>query len=206
MIVQLDAKATNLQSQWEAHQKSLNSNKDLLYNLETFARFVKQNGIKIDDNNVLISAGQSLVIVDKGAINIESNSDISIGKLNNTQMIGIDAQQDYVYLKNKGATMIMGKIALYSGKKQPGILITTPNKNMLQVVEDGFLAGIPGKPGSHGDYKISMLKDKFVMLQKGESLIKMEKDDINIEAKGNINIKSLNGNVNINGKKVNLNE
>jgi hypothetical protein len=206
MIVQLDAKATNLQSQWEAHQKSLNSNKDLLYNLETFARYVKQNQIKIDDNNVLIAAGQSLFIVDKGAINIMADADISIGKLNNTQMIGIDAKQDKVYLKHEGVSLTMGKIELYGGKKQPGILITTPNKNMLQIVEDGFLAGIPGKTGTQGDYKISMLKDKNVTLRKGDSFIKMEKDDINIEAKGNINIKSLNGNVNINGKKVNLNE
>ena len=76
---------------------------------------------------------------------------------------------------------------------------------MLAITDEGFIAGVPGKTGSE-DYRITIAKDKFVQLRKGNSKITMEDDDITFEAEGDINITSKNGNVNINGKKVNLNE
>ncbi len=204
LIVRLEIKAASLQSQWEEHQKSLKKNEDVLYNLEVFSRLVKKNAIKIDGNTVQIIAGQSVVVLDNNSINIETKGDISIGRFNN-KMIGVDIQKDNIYLKHKGASLLVGT-TIIGGKKGPGILLMSPNNTQVAISDIGFGAGVPGKKGKEDDYRIAIYKDKSVLLQKGKSLIKLEKDNIDIEAIGDINIASKNGNVNINGKKVNLNE
>lgn len=43
-------------------------------------------------------------------------------------------------------------------------------------------------------------------MKQGQSSIKLEKKKLEIDLEGHINITSKNGNVNISGKKVNLNE
>ena len=205
MIVRLEGKASSLQSQWDEHQKSLKKNEDVLSMLDSFGRYVKQNGIKIADNYVQIMAGQSLVTLDNNNVDIETPGNISIGSLNKKN-IGIDTQQDYVYLVRKGASLVVGTTTVLGGNKEPGILLKAPNGNMLSITDEVFMAGVPGKSGPEGDFKISIIKDKGVALIKGKSKIKLDKDNIEMEANGNINITSKNGNVNINGKKVNLNE
>ena len=223
MIVRLESKAASLQSRLDEHHKTLEKNRDILDNLESFSRMIKNTGISINGNKVTLQSGQSSLTLKNNNIDISSNGDIAIGTPtksivhiqkdgsifvgpSNSKEFGYDAKKDFIYLKHDGMSLVLGKTTSPSGNKQPGILIKSPNGNMLTITDDGFIAGIPGKTGSQGDYKISMVKNKNVTLRKGESIIKMENDDINIEAKGNINIKSLNGNVNINGKKVNLNE
>ena len=74
------------------------------------------------------------------------------------------------------------------------------------ITDEGFVAGVPGKTGPEDDYKIAIAKDKYVMLKKGKTILKLVDDKIQMEADGDINITSKNGNVNINGKKVSLNE
>jgi len=187
-IVRLEIKAASLQSQWDEHQKSLKNNEDILSKLNVFGRYVKQNVIKVDGNAIQIMAGQSSVILDNNTVNIETKGDITIGRLNNKK-IGIDTQQDYIYLTHKGASLVVGTTTGVGGKKEPGILLKSPNGNMLSISDESFFAGIPGKSGPEGDYQISIVKDKGVALKKGKSIIKLDKDDINIEAKGNISIK-----------------
>ena len=187
-IVRLELKAASLKSQWDEHQKSLKNNKDILAKLDVFGRYVKQNVIKVDGNAIQIMAGQSSVILDNNTVNIETKGDITIGRLNNKK-IGIDTQQDYIYLTHKGASLVVGTTTGVGGNKEPGILLKSPNGNMLSISDESFFAGIPGKSGPEGDYQIAIVKDKGVALKKGKSIIKLDKDDINIEAKGNISIK-----------------
>ena len=47
---------------------------------------------------------------------------------------------------------------------------------------------------------------EMIGMKQGQSSIKLEKNSLEICVVGDINITSNNGNVNINGKKVNLNE
>ncbi len=46
----------------------------------------------------------------------------------------------------------------------------------------------------------------MIGMKQGQSSIKLEKNSLEIDVVGDINITSKNDNVNINGKKVNLNE
>ena len=48
--------------------------------------------------------------------------------------------------------------------------------------------------------------EKMIGMKQGQSYIKLKKNKLDINVEGDINITSKNGSVNINGKKVNLNE
>jgi hypothetical protein len=206
MIVRLEGKATSLQSRLDEHHKSLEKNKDILDNLDSFSRMIKNSGISIDGNKVTIQAGQSSLTVQNNNIDISSNGDIAIGTStksfvnirkdgyifigpDNTKALVFDTKTDLIKIFQDGATLDVGKTNFLGGKKQPGILMKSPNGNMIGVLDDGFLAGVPGKSGPKDDYKIAIIKDKGVMLMKGESKINLYKDDITIEAKENIKIK-----------------
>jgi hypothetical protein len=51
LIIRLEIKAANLQSRWDEHQKSLMNNEDVLYDLNRFARSVKEKGGSIKLHN-----------------------------------------------------------------------------------------------------------------------------------------------------------
>lgn len=199
MIMRLEGKATSLQSRLDEHHKSLEKNKDILDNLDSFSRMIKNNGISIDGNKVTIQSGQSSLTLQNNNIDISSNGDIAIGTPtktiisvlkdgtvvlgpSSTKAFGYDAKKDFLYLKHNGMSLVLGKTTS-SGKKEPGFLVKSPNKNSLTISDEGFLAGVPGKTGSD-EYKISIVKDKFVLLKKGKSSIMMENDDITFEAEG----------------------
>jgi hypothetical protein len=207
MIFRLEGKTAILQSRLDEHHKSLEKNRDILDNLESFSRMIKTNGISIDGNKVTLQSGQSTITLQNNNIDISSNGDIAIGTPtksfvhiqkdgnifigpDNARKLVFDIKGDIMTIFHDGATLDVGKTNVLGGKKKPGVLMKSPNGNMIQVLDDGFLAGVPGKSGSKGDYKIAIIKDKGVMLRKGESEINLHKDDIKIEAKENIDISS----------------
>jgi len=200
MILRLEGKTAILQSRLDEHHKSLEKNKDVLDNLESFSRMIKNSGINIDGNKVILQSGQSNITLQNNNLDISSNGDITIGTPtkkfvyiqkdgdinigpDNNKNFGYNAKKDLIYLKNNTATLAVGLTTSTSGKKSEGILIQSPNKNSLAITDEGFIAGVPGKTGSE-DYRITIAKDKFVQLRKGKSKITMEDDDITFEAEG----------------------
>ena len=61
MILRLEGKTAILQSRLDEHHKSLEKNKDVLDNLDSFSRMIKNSGISIDGNKVTIQSGQSTI-------------------------------------------------------------------------------------------------------------------------------------------------
>ncbi len=75
---------------------------------------------------------------------------------------------------------------------------------MVTVFDEGIKIYSEGKGFPIG---IDVSADrKIIQLYHGDSKIRVEEDNIDIEASGDINITSKNGNVNIKGKKVKVNE
>lgn len=205
-IVRLEIKAASLQSQWEEHQKSLKANKDVLYSLDVFSRLVKKNAVKIDGNSVQIIAGQSLITLDNNNINIETKGDINVGSPtksiiqikkdgdviigpNNQKNLGYDKNEDFIYMLHNGARIILGEQKFTSGKKSKGMRLISKSggkPTQVYIVEDGILLIAPSK---QGDYRISIAPQKdYIKISKDESIIKLEKENIDIEAKGDIEI------------------
>ena len=206
MILRLEGKTAILQSRLDEHHKSLEKNKDVLDNLDSFSRMIKNSGISIDGNKVTLQSGQSTISLQNNNIDISSNGDIAIGTPtksfvhiqkdgnifigpDNTKTLVFDTKTDLIKILHDGASLDVGKTNFLGGKKQPGILMKSPNGNMIGVLDDGLIAGVPNQTGPQDDYKLSMAPGKFVDLRKGKSKIRMENDDINIEAIGNIKIK-----------------
>jgi len=219
MILRLEGKTAILQSRLDEHHKSLEKNKDVLDNLESFSRMIKNNGISIDGNKVTLQSGQSTITLQNNNINISSNGDIVMGTPtksfvhiqkdgniiigpNNEKNLGYDKTEDLIYMLHNGSRVTLGKGG--TSKRQGIRLISKTGGPRLSVYQEGIIITVPDK---QGDYKISMAPSKnYIKISKDESVIKLENENINIEAKGDINITSKNGNVNINGKKVSLNE
>jgi hypothetical protein len=200
MILRLEGKTALLQSRLDEHHKSLEINKDVLDNLVSFSRMIKNNGISIDGNKVILQSGQSTLTLQNNNIDISSNGDIAIGTPtksfvhiqkdgdiligpDNKKSFGYNAKKDIIYLQHNKVSLAAGSITSAGGKKKVGILIKSPNKNSISITDEGFIAGVPGKTGSE-DYRITIAKDKFVQLRKGKSKITMEDDDITFEAEG----------------------
>lgn len=202
-IVRLELKAASLQSRLDEHHKSLEKNKDILENLDSFTRKIKSNGISIDGNKVVINAGKSSITLQnnnidissegkiaigtptKSIINIEKDGDVFIGP-NNQKSLGYDKNEDYIYMWYNGSRIILGQHVFTSGKEQGIRLVSKDGGPRLSVVGNGIALNVPDK---QGDYKISMapLKD-YIKISKGESVIKLENENIDIEAKGDIEV------------------
>jgi hypothetical protein len=164
-----------------------------------------QISIAPDKDYLKITKEKSVINLEGKNIEIESKGDIRF-TINNDKEFGYSAKRDFIFLYHNKAYITVGTQTSPKGKNYIGVSINSPNGNEFRISDEGILAGVPGKIGPEDDYKISIAKDKFVQLRKGKSIIKMEGDNIKIEAVGDINITSKNGNVNINGKKVSLNE
>ena len=202
-IVRLEIKAASLQSQWEKHQKSLKANDDTLEGLKLFYRSAGQSVIKIQDNDILLAAPDfTWVIVSKGKFTVDAD-DIWLGSTNERHL-GYDSKKNLTYLDNDDAKVVLGDIAT-SGGKEHGILIESKYGDSEVFITDKRIE-ITGT-GSDGDYSLDIWPDKkYVRISQGKSFVQLIKDNIEVEAQGDINITSKNGNVNIKGKKVNLNE
>ena len=153
---------------------------------------------------IKITKGNSVINLEKDNLNIEAIGDIRVGPTKD-KYLGYNSKEDEIQIHQAGSTISFGEC--YDGKTLVGNGVKIQGKNngpRLFVTEKNIRLQIPSQKGS---YDITLDPSSgFLGLRCGESYVILEKDNIDIEAKGNINIKSLNGNVNINGKKVSLNE
>ena len=234
MIVRLESKAANLQSQWEMHQNSLQKNEDVLKKLNVFARFVKNSTLRVDGNSILFMIDSSVVGLDNKGVGITTNGNITIdNKFSNSlgselvfekdnvklkvlgdiqigpssdRYIGYKADEDRFYIHHSGSEIFLGQIYDKQGKpfangiylrgKSGGPYLTVNERNLRLVA-----------PMKDGLYDITIdPENKMLGINCGKSFIVIEKNNIKMETPGDINITSTNGNVNIKGKKVNLNE
>ncbi|MBT8386650.1 MAG: hypothetical protein KJO12_04500 [Ignavibacteria bacterium] len=203
MIVRLEGKAASLQSQWEEHQKSLKKNKDVLENLDVFSRFVKKNNIKVDGNNVLLTADNTWVIAGNDYFKVITSGDIELGS-DTDKYLGYDSQKKLTYINYDGAQVTAGNITV-AGKKYNGVLLRSANGNTQLVMTDKGLS--IATVGKDGEYRFDLKPEASIYkITNGKSEFVFEKNKLNIDVDGDINITSKNGNVNIKGKKLNLNE
>jgi len=203
MIVRLEGKAASLQSRLDEHHKSLEKNIDVLENLDFFKRRIKQNFIDIDDRIIQLGTGNSWLtfrdsdvkiesdgfitfsIPTKSFIHMRKDGDIEIGP-NTNKSLGYSKNEDYIYMYHNKSRILLGQIGFKSGKKQGIHLVSKDNGPRIAVADIGIVLTVPDK---QGDYKISMAPSKdYIKISKDESVIKLEKEDIDIEAKGDIKI------------------
>jgi hypothetical protein len=155
-------------------------------------------------DNITIRKDESEIKLEKDDIRITTKGDIQIGP-SKDKYLGYNSKEDEIQIHQSGSTISFGQV--FEGKTLVGTGVKIQGKNngpRLFVSEKNIRLQIPSQKGS---YDITLDPTKgFLGLRCGESYVILEKDNIDIEAKGDININSLNGNVNINGKKVNLNE
>jgi hypothetical protein len=155
-------------------------------------------------DHIKIAKDESIIKFTGDNIDIEAKGDIRLGPTKD-KYLGYSSKEDEIQIHQAGSTISFGEC--YDGKTLVGNGIKIQGKNngpRLFVTEKNIRMQIPSQKGS---YDITLdPSGGFLGLRCGESFVILEKDNIDIKAKGDINIKSLNGNVNINGKKVSLNE
>ena len=105
---------------------------------------------------------------------------------------------------NKDSRIVVGLLLDQAGKfKSNGIMLISKTDGPHISIEDKRIS--ISAPGKDLGLQVNLDKEKVIMAQ-GQSKVSLEKNKLEIEVVGDINITSKNGNVNINGKKVNLNE
>lgn len=220
-IIRLEIKAANLQSQWEVHQKSLEKNRDQLELLNIFYRSVGKKGscilkadqdmlylisgdtwFTITDNDVLLrtnfsSKGGSRIGLEGNNFEIQVNGDLDFGSSSN-KYFGYDSKEKLTYLYGIGK----GKKVQIKGDKL--LIESASGKNMISI-SDKVIGIDCGINGSNIGISVA-LNSQSVHIFTDKSQVWLEKDVIDVEAEGDINITSKNGNVNIKGKKVKVNE
>lgn len=197
MIVRLEGKAANLQSRLDEHHKSLEKNKDILENLDSFTRKIKNNGITIDGNKIKLSTDKSTLELEKDKMTLGASSDV---------YFEYEYKRDLIIMKNKSQYVVIGKLG-DKGKEGETVNINggSDGKKYLTLQDKGIALGVRDTKYGHLQFGI-ILKTGGIFMMQGKNLIGLNKNKITIRAQGDINITSENGNVNIKGKKVNLNE
>jgi hypothetical protein len=150
-----------------------------------------------------ISKDESVIKLEKENIDIEAKGDIKIGP-SDEKSFGYDKNEDMLYMFNKDSRVIVGPLFDFTNKFVGNgiMLISKTGGPQLSVYDKMISMGIPEK-----DLILVIDLDKEIIgMKQGQSSIKLEKNKLDIDVVGDINITSKNGNVNINGKKVNLNE
>jgi hypothetical protein len=151
-------------------------------------------------NEFLLKNHGSSIKLKKNDINIVTKGDISIGPTGRT--LGYSKSGgDYLYMDYDDETRIyLGKLVSNITGKGIGKGISLQakwNGPMIQVRENMIVLETP-------DSKYKLFIDpanQLVGMRQGESSITIKKDNVDIEALGDINITSKNGKVNINGKR-----
>lgn len=190
-IVRLEIKAASLQSRLDEHHKSLEKNKDILENLDFFIRKIKSNGISIDDKKVVISADKSTLELKNDWIELGISSDILLACSPN--LLGMQFKSNKIALGNVGSEQ---GIFMYGG---------SGDNNFLVIQDEAIAMGVKGLKDGPLQFEVRP-KIGTIHMAQGQCLIKLHKNNVDITTPGDINITSTNGNVNIKGKKVNLNE
>jgi len=198
LVIRLEIKAANLQSQWDEHQKSLKINEDQLYDLDQFRRNIR-NGPQIQllpEVIWLYIDGASLELK-KNTMKGYSNGDISFGK-GKSSYFGYNSSEKLTYMWAIGK----GEKVQIKGDK---LLIESSNGKNIISISDEVIEIDGSSKGSNFGISVG-LNDQSVDIFTDQSLVRLKKDIIDIEADGDININSTNGNVNISGQKVKVNE
>jgi len=103
-IVRIEIKAASLQSQWDEHQKSLKNNEDVLSDLNQFVRYVKNGSVlKLKQLNLLLSNGNTMLILDAANFEGTSDGDISFGSFTgNKKYFGYDSKSKTTFMRGVG--------------------------------------------------------------------------------------------------------
>jgi len=152
------------------------------------------------DKLVQLINESSKIKLSNDKIIIEAKGDISIGPSQN-KSLGYRKNEDYIYMVNGESRIVIGDTFDKDGNPiGKGLnLISKTGGPYLTVGQDKIMLNVPSKDGH---YKLWIdPTQQLVGMKQGESEIIMRKDEITIEAAGDINITSKNGKVNINGKR-----
>ncbi len=149
-----------------------------------------------------LSKGKSELIFEKDNVKLQVESGVEIGP-SDKKNFGYRKSEDLLYMLNQDSRVTVGPVHRGGKFVSNGImLISKTDGPQISVYDKVISLGIPGKDLL---LQLNLDKDMIGMMQ-GQSKIKLEKNKLEIDVVGDINITSKNGNVNINGKKVNLNE
>jgi hypothetical protein len=221
MIVRLEGKAASLQSLLDDHHKSLEKNKDILDNLELFSRSIKNNGISIDGNKITLESGSTSLNLLKDEISILSDGELVmgtpnysirfykdgsfvIGDNNGDRRLGYSKSVDKMYMLYNETGLKIGTFKDKTGKNESnGIMLLGPKKDgsKVYISDKRIHLSIRNK-----ELALELNDKKGFIIKQGQSEILLANNKLSIDVDGDINITSKNGNVNIKGKKVNLNE
>ncbi len=197
-IVKSEIRAASLQSRLDEHHKQLQVNSDVLEGLVFFNRGTSKANIHLTEDIAYISSELASIKLKNNKVEIETPGDIQIGNGKNIRF-GYSKEKDYFYMVHGGTKLNFGKHVTADGTIYYGAFIETESGNAFHISDEGVGAWVNS---DEGEYSLKLAsKKKFVELKKGDSKIRFESDDINIEALGDINITSKNGKVNINGKR-----
>ena len=132
-------------------------------------------------------------------VRMNSKGDITFKAIGKNITFGYSKAEDRLYMRHNGTKLFVGKLQIEGGKEDFGAALISKSGEQIQVREEGVFLAVPTPEGT---YHINLAsKKKFIEIVKGNSIIRMEGEDISIEADGDINITSKNGKVNINGKR-----
>jgi hypothetical protein len=164
-------------------------------------KIVNKNKINflLDANrNILTLSNEKLAFLSDD-LTSDTRNNINFNVVGDKIKFGYNKAEDRIYMIHNGSKLFVGKLQIEGGKEDFGAALISKSGEQIQVREDGILAAVPTQEGT---YHIKLAsKKKFVEIVKGNSIIRMEGEDISIEALGDINITSKNGKVNINGKR-----
>jgi len=199
----------------KAGDNFIHINKDMLQ-LGTGTSYLVFNGeifaVNINTSNLIFELAEykhekliqiinenSKIILKDDKILIEAKGDISIGSPG--KKFGYSKSEDNIIMKYDDSRIYLGKFGDAKGNPiSKGILLEgKKNGPTLMMQENRITLVVPSKDG---DYKLYVdPTEEIVGMKLGQSEIIIKKDNIKIEALGDINITSKNGKVNINGKR-----
>jgi hypothetical protein len=204
-IIKLEIQASSLKSILQEHHKSLDDGDDVLDIDWLFLRNLKNKSfISLMHDNAVMQIYNTSIGVLKDELRMTTEGDINIGN-QKVKYVKYDSKKDLLSLVADFAEVSIGNIS-FEGKKQKGIkMVNYHNTQKVFLLDDRLLIRSVGEDNNffiefHPSEKY--LKIGSTDLNTGKnSILKFEKDFIDIEANGDINITSKNGKVNINGKR-----
>lgn len=226
----IQSQTTELSSKVIEHHGMLSQNKDILSVLDEFMRSVTGaagvNSIVLNEEGITLDVGidTKVSILNKDLIRIKKDKAVILVGKGPGHMEGVAMGSMFSTVKGstisaseKGIAMMAldtGPVKISAGKGKGEIgLIIDPQKEQIEVKKDRSVVrvgkGAFGEGIEFGEFDtgtIAITKGKGIGI-KGKAPFRVEFDgDIDIKAKGNINILSKEGDVRINGKAVRLNE
>jgi hypothetical protein len=199
-MTKLEIEASTLKSILQEHHKSLESGDDALKVDFLFLRNIKQNSwISLMDDNAVIQCYKSNIGVQKNKLSMVADGDIYLGN-EKDMCISYKSKENILSTYNDGSRIDIGKLQI-NGEMHKGIHLE--NFHGTQQLTMGSDIMLIKSYGVDNDFIIEFnpTKEYLKISTRSNSVIKLEKDFIGIEANGDINITSKKGKVNINGNR-----